>query len=228
LLDDESEGTESDESEETDTEGYGSDEDHSIRVDADALNFDTGFDLNLGGAAEQPQTPNEQPAIAFTKDSLRESQDKAIAAMSASTSSESPSSGDDEFVKVGAPSPTSPRAEKVLDLKDETPVGEVRPKSPTIPEPAFIPVVKPTKPLIVQQAITPPNPVVAQSRPSRPEVPIQHITPQNVAIPPTNEMVSRSASPLIKNKGLSQFVPLAGTTRISSKLSDSAVISSSS
>jgi hypothetical protein len=228
LLDDESEGTESDESEETDTEGSESDDDHSVRVDGDALNFGSSdFDLNLGGAAEQPETPNEQPAMAFTKDSLRESQDKAIAAMSASTSSESPSTGDDEYVKVGASSPTSPRAEKVLDLKDETPVRQVRSKSPTIPQAAFNPVVEPTQPVVVEKAITPPNPVVVQSRTSRQEVPTQHITPPKASIPPTNERLSRSASPSIKNKpGSPQFVPLAGTTHISSKLSDSAVISS--
>jgi hypothetical protein len=214
-----------DDSDETDTEELESEEEHSVRVDADNLNFgDSGFDLNLGKEVEKPKTPVEEPPMSFSKDSLRELQDNAIATLSASSLSESPSMGDDDYVKVGIPSPTSPKAAKIQESKDETPAPEVRLPSPKIPQPISNRAVNPAT--TIEKAITPPSPVVTKPRAIAQEIRTQQTPPPRIPVPPAIETVARSASPSTKGKlGLPQFVPIAEPNRIATKLSDTAVLS---
>lgn len=220
-----------------------SDEDNSVRVDA--LNFgESGFNLDLDTQSQKPDTKAEEPITPVRKDSSKEGINRTI---SSPSTMESPSSvADKEYVRVGIPITPSPRSEKsmstVEEVKDFTPSGREKSqitdespvpasqasKEPSVPNDKATPTIihsKPTAPLVVEKAITPPAPFSPQlpSQPTTKLPPISFFSPPSTIPPVWTKDTIRTVSPDRSKVELRQFVPVSGTADISSRLSDSTV-----
>jgi hypothetical protein len=212
----EEDDSESTKSEETDMEESESDEDHSVRIDA--LNFgDAGFDMNLNSdtTSRDTATTGERPSSRAEEVPINEGTTAREDDTSAKSMLSPQSSTGSEYVKVAMPSPLASEGKKpqetAVDNQRTSPAVEAKSQQP--------------RPPVLEKAITP-DPFPAPPQPSKPEESINPVTPQKIPQQSANanETLARSASPATRNRvELRQFVPVSGTPRIASKLSDSAV-----
>jgi hypothetical protein len=252
MLEDDSEETE-DENESELSESESGDDDTSVRVDA--LSFgDSGFDLNFKGPEKlqqmaeerRPEIAEQTPAPIEDSTSSLSPSDEYVKVTIPSTPSPKLEKSD---IKAETPKETTPAvsplptdrereqsAPAIAPLPNELPSHlkitpprsekAVTPPDPVIPAQTnksfFSPQTIP-QPFQAEKAPLPPDPIIPQPRSIIPQSTQQTTTPQKIPLP--NESPRQTPSPSSRKVELRQFVPIAGSTRISSKLTDSSNLS---